>query len=88
MNDIEGIQKKYGNRLIIEGGWDTMAGRVVLTRPKRNLRRSREMRQYIWKIRQFHIIPVMFTEKGNSLIIGDDPRVSAMIETLNRVGKL
>jgi len=89
MNDIEGIQKKYGNRLIIEGGWDTMGrpGCIDATEKEICDEVVRCVNTY-GKYGNFIIFPVMFTEKGNSLIIGDDPRVSAMIETLNRVGKL
>ncbi len=87
-NDLVGIEKKYGNRLIIEGGWDTQGrpGTPEATEQEIVDEVVRCVDTY-GKFGNYIMLPVMFNEKGNSLVVGDS-RLPALAATFARVNAL
>lgn len=81
MNDLEGIQKKFKGRLVIEGGWDSSGPCSYMNASEEDL--CREIRRNIdtyGKNSGFILMPVLLNEKGNPLLTGDDSRMPALFE--------
>ena len=80
MNDLKGIQDKFHGRLTIEGGWDSSGrpGCVDATVDEIRAETIRCMEDY-GKKGGFILCPLMFNERGNSLIVGDD-RTPVIVE--------
>lgn len=87
MNDIESIQKKYCNRLLIEGGWDSSGpvGYIGATEKDICDEAVRCAKTY-GKYKNYILLPVIMNEKGNSILYGDI-RIPAMLEAFHTVAK-
>lgn len=88
MNDLEGIQDKYKDRLIVEGGWDYQGPASYIDTPMEVLieETKRCMRQYGQK-GNYIFLPVLMNENGNSLIVGD-PRLELVLKEFNQINRL
>jgi len=84
MNDLPGIQRRFKGRLVIEGGWDSSGrpGHIDASEEEVRAEVRRAMSEY-GKNGGFILMPVMFNEKGNSLIAGD-PRMAAVLDEWNK----
>jgi len=82
-NDLVKIQKKYGHRLLIEGGWDSQgpASRNDATKEQWIEEAIRCAETYA-PYGNFTLFPILLNEKGNALAVGDD-RLPAMLEAYN-----
>ena len=80
MNDLPAIQKKFAGRLVIEGGWDSSGrpGCIDATEDEIRAETIRSMEEY-GKNGGFILLPAMFNERGNSVVVGDD-RFPAVVE--------
>ncbi|MGI6217324.1 MAG: uroporphyrinogen decarboxylase family protein [Coriobacteriales bacterium] len=80
MNDISGLQDRFKGQLVIEGGWDSSGrpGYIEATEEEVRAETRRCLIEYGSK-GGFILMPVMFNERGNSLLVGDD-RLAAVAD--------
>ena len=80
MNDLTEIQKKYGKKLLIEGGFNSSgrAGCIDATVEEILTEAQRCLDAYA-KTGNFILYPCIMNERGNGSIVGDD-RFAPLIE--------
>lgn len=88
-NDLESVQKKYGHKLLIEGGWDSsgIPGQVNATEQDIRAEVNRCVKTY-GKYGNYILFPIMMNERGLAFATGGDSRVPAFFDELHKVNKL
>ncbi|MBI4857425.1 MAG: uroporphyrinogen-III decarboxylase [Acetobacterium woodii] len=88
MNDLEGIQEKYNDRLIIEGGWDSSGPASYIGASTEDLiEEAKRCANVYGQKGNFILMPTLLNENGNSLFVGD-PRLEPMLKAFNEINKL
>lgn len=85
MNDLKGIGKKYKGKLTIEGGWDSSGVPGMITATAEDMRNeTRRCLEEYGHDASFILLPVMFSEEGNSVLTGRDARLPAVVDEWNK----
>ena len=72
-NDLVGILQKYKGKLVVEGGWDSQGEPSMITADEAIVRaETKRCMETYGKYPGFILSPVMFNERGNSVLVGDD----------------
>ncbi len=80
MNDLAGIMERHGNRLIVDGGWDSAcpASHLQAT-TEQVLGEGRRCLDEYAKYDSFMLYPVLINERGNAVMVGDE-RLDALLD--------
>ena len=72
-NDLVEILQKYKGKLVVEGGWDSQGEPSMITADEAIVRaETKRCMETYGKYPGFIHSPVMFNERGNSVLVGDD----------------
>ncbi|BFL47557.1 hypothetical protein C3B58_12605 [Lactonifactor longoviformis] len=72
-NNIEKILQDYKGRIVVEGGWDSQGEPSFITATEETVRaETRRCMDTYGRYPGFILCPVMFNERGNSVLVGDD----------------
>lgn len=72
-NDLEAVLKNFEGRIVVEGGWDSQGKPGLITADEKDVREeTRRCMETYGTYRGFILSPVMFNERGNSVLVGDE----------------